>query len=154
MANDPDPRESIMARLEEIAAGVVDPSRVYRNAVDIPEASGPAIAILEGEESQVESLSERASRRRAGGPLIMEARPQVYILEGKSKELVGPALNLLRGLAIRAILTDSELLAIARDGLINYVGMTTGLALGRTMRAEAGLTFAIQYVLRPEQIQT
>jgi hypothetical protein len=150
MATEADPRESIMFRLEEIAAGIVD--RVYRNVVDIPEGSGPAIAILEGEESQVETLAERANKRRAGGPIVMEARPQFYILEGKPKERIGPALNALRKQAIRAVMTDSELIAMARDGLITYVGMTTGLALGRTMRAEAGLTFAIQYVIRPEQI--
>jgi hypothetical protein len=150
-----DKRELILERLLEIAAevlGTEHADRAYRNKVDIPDERDmrPAIVILEGDEKVDDNVPGR--KRPASGPRIVQAIPHVFILAGGRPEDVGTNLNLLRAALISAVLRDVSLSGLAHEGQVNYEGMATGLAAGRSMRGEANLVFSIPYVMRPNDL--
>jgi hypothetical protein len=146
-----DKREDILARLAEVAATVPGVNTVARNQDEISEHKRPAIAIFDADETADERTEQQGHPGRA--PNIVEMTPEVLILLGARPESVGAALNALRASLIKAVLTDTELIALAGpNGRVRYAGCTTHLGHGRSMEASMGVHFSFAYALRPEQL--
>ena len=146
-----DKREEILTRLAEVAASVPGVSTIVRNQDEISEHKRPAIAIFDADETADERAEQQGHPGRA--PNIVEMTPEVLILLGARPESVGSALNALRTSLIKAVLTDSQLIALAgQNGRVRYAGCTTHLGHGRSMEGSMGIHFSFAYVLRPEQL--
>ena len=146
-----DKREQILQRLLEVAAGVPGVVTTVRNQDEISEHKRPAIAIFDADETANESADQQGHAGRA--PNLIEMTPEVLILLGARPEIVGSALNALRSMLIKAVLTDAQLVALAGpNGRVRYVGCSTHLGHGRSMEGSMGLHFSFAYVLRPEQL--
>ncbi len=146
-----DKREQILARLVEVAAQVPGIVTVVRNQDEVSERRRPAIAIFDADEA----LDERVEPNRHGGraPDLVEMTPEVLIMLGANPESVGTALNVLRVKLIKAVLTDSALVAMfGPNGRARYTGCSTHLGHGRSMEGFMAVHFAFAYVLRPEQL--
>jgi hypothetical protein len=146
-----DKREQILQRLVAVAAGVPGIATAIRNRDEISERARPAIAVFDADES----ADERAEQQGHGGraPNIVEMTPEVLILLGAAPETVGSALNALRAKLVKAVLTDSQLIAlVGPNGRVRYAGCSTHLGHGRSMEGFMGVHFAFAYVLRPEQL--
>ena len=138
-------RESILARLETVLAGVDGVNNVYRNVDRINETQLPAIVLSDADEKAV---SGHVGGRPAASPAIVEMTPDIYVRVQDDGGNVGPKLNELLDGIVAAVRTDSELLALTHNGDIRYEGCETGLARGRTMSGEMSVFFAFQYVHR------
>lgn len=144
-----DHREAILSRLLEIAAGTEGVVKAYRNQDDIPEKSRPAIVILDGDEAADDSDPSRPTN----APRRVGMSPEIYILLGSSPESVGSSINLIRARFVKAVMTDATLRGLTLDGDgIRYEGCATGLARGRSMEGEMGVSFTFTYVMRPEKL--
>jgi hypothetical protein len=146
-----DKREAILARLVEIAAAVDGVTTAVRNQDEISERARPAISVFDADES----VDERAEQQGHGGraPNIVEMTPEVLILLGAPPKDVGTALNALRAKLVKAVLTDSQLIAlVGSNGRIRYAGCATHLGHGRSMEGFMGVQFVFAYVLRPDQL--
>jgi hypothetical protein len=145
-----DRREEILSRLLEIAKSIVGMDKAFRNRVEIAESARPAIIILDADE-----LADEADVGRGRPPLaprIVGMTPEIYMLLGETPENVGVALNTLRAAFIKAVLSDSSLVVLCHNGDIRYEGFSTGLAAGRSMEGECGVSFTFRYVLRPDKL--
>ena len=146
-----DKRELILARLVEVAASVPGVVTVTRNSDEISEHKRPAIAVFDSDESADQAAERQDHPGRA--PNIVEMTPEVLILLGASPESVGSALNALRAKLVKAVLTDSQLIALAgANGRVRYAGCSTHLGHGRSMEGSMAVHFTFAYVLRPEQL--
>lgn len=146
-----DSREAILARLLVIAAGVDGVTNAYRNRDDIAETSRPAIVILDADEAADDS---DPGRRPAAAPRRVAMTPEIYILLGATPANVGTSINLLRARFVKAVMTDAPLIAMTLDGVgIRYEGCATGLARGRSMEGEMGVSFTFTYVMRPDTLE-
>lgn len=145
-----DIREEILARLLIVVGVVVGTDKAFRNQIEIPESARPAIVILDADEIADEADNNR--KRPAISPRIVSMSPEIYILVGSKPADIGTDLNTLRTALIKAILTDDSLVALCHDGQVIYDGFSTGLAAGRSMEGEAGVSFTFPYVLRPSQL--
>lgn len=147
-----DKRELILARVFAVYTAVADANNgfAFRNRLDIPENKRPAIILLDADESPDESAYAR--KRPANGPAVVGLTPETYILASGDSADIGTTLNTWRSRIIKAILTDETLLALSHDGDIRYAGFATGLANGRSMEGEAGLSFVFNYMLFPSKL--
>jgi hypothetical protein len=147
-------RELILERLRTLFASVDGVRAAYRNKIDAPEHLRPAIVILDADEDVDEEIGDGRGRPVGLAPVICSMSPEIYILAGPSTsgENVGSVLNALRSRLIRAVANDQTLLDLCKDGDIRYVGFATGLAVGRSMEGEAGISFAFRYMLRPDRL--
>jgi hypothetical protein len=141
-----DRREQILSRLEAILNEMGGFTTVLRNDIQVPESKLPGAVLLDGDELPDE---ETGKVRPGRGPVVMRMAPEIYVLVQEEPANVGPNLNLTRARMIDRICTDAALLALAKDGDVRYIGMQTGLAIGRSMKGEAGLMFSIAYVAYP-----
>jgi len=141
-----DTREDIMAQLVtacQTIAGV----RVHRNRMDIAEDEAPCLVVREGDEE----ANEADLHPHGTAPRRVIMRPTVNALVSDTAENVGAAINDLRAAVIYALATDTTLRGMTMDKRgPSYLGMTVQTAPGRKVLAEAVLTFAIGYVLRPD----
>ena len=146
-----DRREAILARLLEVFAAVPGVKAAYRNRLDIAEGKRPAVVMLDADES-VED--EPSGRGRPGdyGPFLATMVPEIYIILGGPAAQVGTDLNGLRRLIVKAIFADDSLIRLTKDGDIRYLGFATGLASGRSMEGEAGISFSFRYAIHPPQL--
>lgn len=140
-----DRREQILARLVEIMKTVPGIDNVYRNQGDISDSARPASRVFDGGES----LSDRMlapQLSRAGG--VMTMHPVVTLELGGKPEEIGSALNAARLKAIKAVLTDAPLAAVAgANGRVNYTGCETSLVPDGKGGIDMLLNFAIAYPL-------
>lgn len=146
-----DRREAILARLLEIATGIEGIVRAWRHKSRVTEEARPAIVILDADE--VAEEGEAA----AGRPFNVQRRvvmtPEIYIMLGGSPEEVGTEINTMRGRFLKAVLKDDELISIVgTNGLIKYEGCATGLAEGRSMEAEMGVSISFTYILKVDEL--
>jgi hypothetical protein len=130
-------RERVLAafaRALEATEGVVT---FKRNEVVTADGFVPAVMMLDGDEFAHERDS--GNGRPAHGPVRVRVEPEVYVVVDTPPIDVGPALNRLRLMLIRAVLNDALLTSLCH----------TGLSLGRSMAGEMGLKFTATYVLNP-----
>lgn len=145
-----DLRELILARLVVVLAAIPGVVLAARNRDGLSDRQRPAIIVLDADEV----AREGEPRARSGpGPQIIDMTPEVYILLGADPAAVGAELNALRALVIKAVTTDAALLAlIGQNGRIRYEGCATGLARGRTMEGEMGVSFTFSYLFDPNKL--
>lgn len=143
-----DPRELILDRLVEIGAGIEGIVTAKRNIKRPPDELLDAIVVLDADETADQgdpSGRQSHSYRRVG------MTPEIYILAKGKPEEVGTRVNLLRARFVKAVLTDSELIALlGSNGEMRYEGCATALSWGREMIGDMGVSFTFHYVLRPE----
>ena len=145
-----DKRELLLSRLLVVAQGVSGVASAVRNKDEISDKARPAIVILDADEAADDA---DPSNRPVRSPRRVAMTPEIYLLLGAKPEHVGPEINALRAKFIKAVLTDSELLAIVgSNGDIRYEGCATSLARGRNMEGEMGISFSLTYTLRPEDL--
>ena len=145
-----DKREQLLSRLLVVAQSIPGIASAFRNKDEISDKARPAIVILDADETADDA---DPSHRPARSPRRVAMTPEIYLLLGAKPEHVGPEINALRAKFIKAVLTDSELLAlVGSNGDIRYEGCATSLARGRNMEGEMGISFSFSYVLRPEEL--
>lgn len=145
-----DKRETILARLPEVAKTIFPADNVFRNTLQIPAAARPACVILDADEEEDEIGAVSGSPAR--GPTIVRMSPEIHILLGDTSEDVGTALNSYRRQLIHAITTDASLVATCFNGNIRFESFATGLSAGRQMESQGSLQMGFRYVLRPERL--
>lgn len=145
-----DLREAILARLVEIADAVATDAElvgVHRNDLDLPDEVLPAIVVLDGDEAADDSDPEG---RQPLAPRRVGMTPELYVMYPAKADVVGTRLNSVRTKLIYAILTDATLLALTLNGRsARYDGAASGLARGRTMLGEMGVSFKFTYLMKP-----
>jgi len=141
-----DVREKILARMLEVLKGVPGMAEAYRNKVEFPDTKRPVAILLDSDE--IVGDNAQGKGRPVGAPLIITATPEVYVIDTEQAAELGTSLNQLRAKVIKAIMSDSQLLALSKDNDVRYEGMATGLSVGRSMEGEAALNFAVTYVLK------
>lgn len=146
-------REIILSRLEAVLADIPGIKEVFRNRIDIPEAKRPAIVILDADESATQ-LTDGRGRSVAFAPLLCEMTPEIYIMGASAAPdgNVGSVLNDLRIAVIKAITSDQTLIETTKDSDITYLGFATGLASGRSIEGEAGISFQFRYLVYPTKL--
>lgn len=145
-----DKREAIIARLMDVAKTVFAADNVHRNTTQFPEKARPACIILDGDE---ESDNESVAR---GGPpnsaAIMVMTPEIHVAVSDDGDDVGTTLNTWRGKIIKAIVTDTALVALTLGARsIRVEGFASGFSAGRNMEAQGVLQISFRYVLRPDK---
>lgn len=151
-----DKREAILARLLTIAAGLDGIVYAARNDINIGEEQLPAAIVLDGEEEVDDDLLRRNVPALA--PMLVHMTPLVSLWVSESTAEVGSALNALRAGLIRAVLSDSELAALAgagggrSSGAVRYLGCTPGMQEGRAVIGNIVPRFRISYLLDPSEL--
>ncbi len=145
-----DRREQILVKLFEIVSALFPADSSFRNQTDIPEVR-PCFVLMDGDES-ADSESTAGRGRPARGPSIVTMTPEIHFIEEGEPEEIGPKVNSRRAQIIKAITTDSSLVALCKDGELRYEGFASDLSAGRTAQGIAGLSFAFVYVLYPEKL--
>jgi len=145
-----DHRELILSRLVAVLAAVPGVVLAARNRDGLSDRQRPAIVLLDADET----ARDGEPRGRSGpSPQIVDMTPELYILLGSTPAAVGSELNALRALVIEAVTTDATLLSLTgRNGRIRYDGCATGLARGRTMEGEMGVSFTFSYPFDPNKL--
>jgi hypothetical protein len=147
-----DKRELILARLLGISQGLPGITAAFRNKDEISDRQRPCMVILDADEA-ADDGDPSGLARRPNAPRRVGMTPEIYLMLGAKPEDVGTAINRLRASFVKAVLMDSELATIVgSNGDIRYEGCATGLARGRTMEAEMGLSFTFSYILRPDEL--
>lgn len=158
-----DKREAILDRLAVVLQSCCDdPKHFFRNRIDVPENARPGIVLLDADET-AKSEEIAGKKRPASGPVRVELTPEIYLLASGKPDVtggepaadgkaIGKALNARRAKVIKAVLTDATLIELAHDGAIRYEGFATGLAAGRSMEGEAGISFTFEYMLFPAKL--
>ena len=147
-----DKREQILVRLLGIAQALPGIAAAFRNKDEISDRQRPCIVIFDADEA-ADDADPAGLARRPNAPRRIGMTPEIYLMLGAKPEDVGTAINGFRAAFIKAVLTDSELAGIVgSNGDIRYEGCATGLARGRTMEAEMGLSFTFSYILRPDEL--
>ncbi|NEI52715.1 hypothetical protein GR217_34415 [Rhizobium leguminosarum] len=145
-----DPRENILARLVTLAKDITGIKTVKRNDLDLPETALPAIVILDGDETADDN---DPVGRPPTAPRIVTMTPEFYVVVAEKAANVGTQINMYRALVIDAVATDAQLIGLTKNKEGGrYDGAASGLARGRTMTGEIGLSFSFRYVLRPGSI--
>lgn len=145
-----DRREAILERLLAILKTIAGPEKGFRNRIDIPENRRPALVMLDADE--VRDDTDDGKGRPPNAPMWIHMTPELYILLGAKSENIGADLNLFRIQLIKAILSDQTLIGLVKDGDIRFLGYTTGLASGRSMEGEAGISFQFRYMVHPSKL--
>ena len=119
-----------------------------RNDISVPESTPlPCVILLDGDEEADTRASTRGHPPTAPNRAVMQ--PEIYIVTSDDPALVGPALNRVRLMLLRSVLTDATLASLALDGDIRYEGCQTALALGRSITGEMGLVMSIARIHQP-----
>ena len=140
-------REDILARLVEVCGEIDGVVLVARNRDELSDRQRPAIVILDADEVAVEG------DRKRPGPQIISMTPEIYILLSGDPEDIGTDLNTLLVAVQKAILTDTELNELTGpNGSIRYDGCATGLARGRSMEGEMGVSLSFNYPFDPSKL--
>ena len=145
----PDTREAILVEIMSILGAVQSGTGVLRNVTAISQDQRPVFVLVDGDED-----ADEADANRTGlAPRRVTMRPQVYAFVSEQDEVVGSVLNSLRALVVNAMLTDPTLaqLSLQNNG-VSYEGASFIVESGRRIEGAIGLQFAIQYILRPDQL--
>lgn len=149
-----DRRESILARLAVILAGIDGIRSSWRNRGELQSDKRPASVLLDGLETADEGAFTRG--RQVASKNIVVLRPEIYVLLQDARldsATVGTELNNWRRKVILAIQGDAALIALlGSNGHINYLGTETDMASGRPMQGEIRVDFAFGYVFDPREL--
>lgn len=143
-----DRREDILARLLVVAQGLPGMTAAVRNAGGLSDDKRPAVVILDADE-----VAEPAADSRGRGPQMVTMTPEIYILLSGAPADVGTQINAMRAGLIKAVLDDAALQTlVTTNGAIRYEGCATGLARGRSMEGEMGVSIGFTYPLRTNEL--
>jgi hypothetical protein len=145
-----DRREEILSRLLEVCRAVEGITTAIRNQDSISETSLPALILIDAGEVANESDPKI---RPANAPRRVTMTPEIRILLQDYPEGVGSGLNLYRSRLIKAVLTDSTLLALTTEGQgARYEGAVSELRAGRSMTGDMLCAFSFTYYLKPNDL--
>jgi hypothetical protein len=145
-----DRRESILARLVEIAATVPGVVTAVRNQDEVSEGKRPAVIILDADE-QVADPPGRSNHAGNAGTLVTMT-PEIYLMLGASPDDVGSSINEFRAAFLGVVLGDTGLAGIVgSNGSVAYQGCGTGFGRGRNMEATMAVSIAFTYPLFPSR---
>lgn len=145
-----DVREQILQRLFDVCGTVDGVREAFRNQNEVSETSLPALVLIDADEIADENDPKS---RPANAPRRITMTPEVRILLQAAPEAVGSAVNAFRARLIKAVLTDSQLLALTAEGQgARYMGEASQLKSGRTMQGDMFCVFAFHYYLRPNDL--
>jgi hypothetical protein len=139
-------RESILARLLQLAEGVPNIAAAARNVTDVAGLKRPAIAIKDGPEQLL--VSPRNERRTA--ITMMQASPAITIYVGAGARDQGQLSNTFLERYLKAVLTDDTLLTlVTTNGEIRYEGasLEDPEPEGREGRMELSLVFVYPFLV-------
>jgi hypothetical protein len=144
-----DLRESVLARLADILAGVSDFLTVARNLDELPETKRPCAILIDGDEVRTPD-----TQGRNGQPIMIDMSPVVSIgVSADDPADVGPAVSSLRAQVIKAVLFDAQLYTIlGANGRIIYDGATSKLSHGSILNGDVELRFVFTYPLKPRDL--
>jgi hypothetical protein len=149
----PDPRESILARLPDVALLATDVEVAVRNKNEFSDLARPAVVVFDGDEEASDSDPET---RPPNAPRRVTMKAELAVLASGASDTIGTTVNRYRAQLIQAITSDAVLIGLVLDGTarqsIRYTGSTVALSSGRAIEAELRLGFAFTYVLRPDQL--
>jgi hypothetical protein len=153
-----DRREAILAQVEVILgslpAGVAPFVSIYRNRGELKEAMRPAVVLLDGTETTVQTYNTTRTQGSRMAPHLIELRPQIFaVMKKRELELAheyGPELSSYRMAILRALFSDPTLNGlIGTNGRIEYRGALTDMQTGSTFQGELQINLAITYLLQP-----
>lgn len=143
-----DRREEILARLLVVAQGMSGITTAVRNGSGLSENKMPAIVILDADDQ-----AQGAADGRGRGPQMVTVTPEIYILLAGDSDDIGSQINGFRAALIKAVLADGNLNTLTGpNGAITYDGCATGLARGRSMQGEMGVSLSFTYPLIPNEL--
>ncbi|MBR1150081.1 hypothetical protein [Bradyrhizobium sp. JYMT SZCCT0428] len=144
-----DKREAVMVRLLAIAKDIEDVESAERNAPLADDVDARRISLLEG----AEEVNEEFGSRHAADKGIVVMIPQLLIACSARTRDVGADLNMIRGRLIKAVMTDTELLALTvNKRSIRYAGMDSDLAFAMLMEGRMAIRFRIAVMLDPKAL--
>lgn len=145
-----DRREDILARLEAICIDLEDADWAGRNRTLADQYDRNRITVLEGDEIVPELAI--GNRHAADKEQVMMI-PELLIACAAKAADVGTVLNTMRGRLIKAVLTDTQLLALTLNSRgVRYGGLNSDLAFAALMEGKMSIKFRITYMLDPKAL--
>lgn len=150
-------REEVLDRVSTILQNLDGFESHARNRGLLDNDQFPATILLDGDETDLTpgggTTSGRGSGRVRMSPAVMKMHPQIFIIL-KTKRPgnlgIGPQLNEFRGVIIKALAADEQLVAlIGPNGNLSYDGCETDLKTGSAMEGQMQLSFSISCVMNP-----
>lgn len=144
-----DVREQILARLHEVISGFIG-FNPHRNQDSFTETQLPVLVLLDADEI---ANDNDPKSRPANAPRRVTMTPEIRIMLQAQPEAVGSELNAMRARLIKAVLTDSTLLALTAEGQgARYEGAASQLKAGRSMAGDMLCAFSFAYYLKPNDL--
>lgn len=145
-----DVREQILERLFAVCGSIAGITTALRNQNSVSETLLPALIVFDADEIADENDPKS---RPANAPRRVTMTPEVRILRQSAPEAIGSDLNAIRAKLIKAVLTDSALLAFTAEGQgARYMGAASQLKSGRSMEGDMLCVFAFHYYLKPNDL--
>jgi len=158
-----DRREAILAQLFTVLQAIPDFAAVYRNRpINPAAATRPALFIMDAHESRDDSFAQNGGAFRSLGITGVRMTPEIFISLGAAPEDVGPQLNALRILVLKAIFADilpgdtpqvagslGDL--VSGGGDIFYEGAATALTMASGVDGEMAVSVTFSYPLKPTE---
>lgn len=154
-------REEVLDRLFEVAKSAATEAGFatrVRNRGQLTNDKLPMFALLDGDEEAVQNGAGRG--RGQFSPATVRMKPQLFIVEksllpnnvteDEHKRNIGTLLNTHRGILLKAIAGDAQLLALlGPNGDIAYEGAETDLKTGMEMSGSMQISISLTCVLNP-----
>jgi hypothetical protein len=141
-----DRREELLTRLVDVALGVMNVRRVYRNVESSPELMRPSIVIRDGEEEA--SQADVRNHHAFALANVVTITPEIYLIAAGNEDTMPAMLASMRMALIRDIIHDTTLQSICgTNGSIRYGGASLKDDYGSMLQGEMRLTFEIAYPL-------
>jgi len=138
----PDIREDILARLNEVVAGVPGISTTIRNNIDWVDRQMPVAMVLDGDEEVV------SDKPRV---MVVTMTPEITIIE--ESDSIGSDLTTFRRELMKLVLSDVTLGALAgANGKISYLGCETVFGWQEKQYGALQMRFRFKYPLKPDDL--
>ena len=155
-------REAILAQIEVILGNLPyapEPFKgVYRNRGRFGPDLRPCVVLLDAGSRKLIDYPKNPRGGNPVGPHLIELNPQIFALlrvrELEKAPEYGPELSAYEFAIVSAIFNDEMLKAlVGSNGRIGYGATDTDMKTGSTMEGQLQVTFAIQYVLDPQDLR-
>ena len=134
----PDIREDILARLNEVVAGVPGISTTIRNNIDWVDRQMPVAMVLDGDEEVV------SDKPRV---MVVTMTPEITIIE--ESDSIGSDLTTFRRELMKLVLADAALIELTGpNGAVRYIGCDTQFGWSKKMYGALILRFSFKYPLQ------